>query len=128
MVEFDNEDGELGFRRPECADRVDRVVDRPDLLAPQWMRNSSAGEQCATAALGPEPGVVRIGAEQRDIERQRDVPLKRGRVVWHEARDLRIGKRTPDLLEHMGPFQQLLAKGPGSVVPQVDESQTLPRR
>ena len=128
MVELDDERGELGLRRPERADRVDRVLDRPDLLGPQRMRNSRPGEQPATAALGPKPGMLGIGAEQRNIERERNVALERGRVVWHEVRELRIGERTPDLLEHIGPFQQLLAQRPGTAVAQRDEPQTPPRR
>jgi hypothetical protein len=72
--------------------------------------------------------MVGIGAEQRNIERECDVPFYGRRVVRHEVRDLRVGERTPDLLEHLSPFEQLLAKGAVTAVVHGDEPQTLPRR
>ena len=69
MIELDDRLGELGLRRPERANRFDGVGDRPDVLAAQRVGNSGRGEQRATAALGPEPRMVGIGAEHRNIER-----------------------------------------------------------
>ena len=128
MVELDDHLGKFGLDRPKSADRVDRVADRPDLPAPQRMRHSGLSEQRATAALRPEPRMAGIGAEQRNIQLERDVSFEGGRVVGQQVRDVWIEERTPDLLEHTGTFEQLLAEGPLAVVAHGHEPQTPARR
>jgi hypothetical protein len=85
-------------------------------------------EQRAPAALGPKPGLIRIGTVQRNTERERDVPLDSCRVVRHEVRGLRICERAADPFEHIGAFEQFFAQGPLAPVIERDEPQTIPRR
>ena len=72
------------------------------------MRNAGPGEQRTTAGLGPEPCLLRIGAEQWNIEGERDVPFKCGRVVRHEVSEVRTGQLAPDLLEQTGAEARLV--------------------
>jgi hypothetical protein len=92
------------------------------------MWHSSAGEQGAGAALGPKPGVVRIRAIHRNVERERDVPFEHRGVVWQQVRDPWIDDRLANAFKDTGPGQELLAERRLRSVAKRDESQTLARR
>ncbi len=117
VVELDDRarDGRPG--RPHPRQRVDDALRVVQVLVAERVLNAGLGEQPPASGLGAEGQVHRIGAVERDAQRQREVALELGGRVRHEMAARRVRDQRADLRQHTRALEQLLRqRARGAVV------------
>ena len=96
----------------------------PDVFDAQRVWDPRQREQFAAAALGAQMVMARVGAVERQVERQGEVALAPGSVVGEQVGELRLADRAADPFKHPRALQQLLAERTRAAVVQRDQRQT----
>jgi hypothetical protein len=114
--------------RPLGADRLDGrkdVIDRPDILPPERDGHSGPRQHPPTFALEAEPAKLGSGAVDRDAERDRKGDFGAGDVPrLHQGRS--SADASLNVLEQVGPVEELRSHRPGRPVVDVEQRDSRP--